>query len=120
MSWYIRIMKATLDWKTFESVQMEVGTIVKALPFPEAKIPAIILHVDFGVKRGILKTSAQITDRYLPENLVGKSVVGVVNFPPKQIGPFCSEFLLLGALDSKNGTALITVDSDVPLGARIA
>ena len=113
-------MKSSLDWETFESVQMEVGIVVNAVPFPEAKQPAIILHVDFGDKRGILKTSAQITHRYQPKTLIGKCVVGVVNFPPKQIGPFRSEFLLLGALDAENGTALVTIVASVPLGSRIA
>ncbi|MDA0304259.1 MAG: tRNA-binding protein [Bacteroidetes bacterium] len=113
-------MKPLLDWETFESVQMEVGVIVRVLPFPEARKPALIVHVDFGGERGILKTSAQITERYKPEDLLGQHVVGVVNFPPKQIGPFRSEFLLLGALDSQNGTTLVTIDASVSPGARIA
>jgi len=113
-------MKPLLDWETFESVRMEVGVVVQTRPFPEAKKPAMIVHVDFGSERGILKTSAQITERYSPDAIIGKRVVGVVNFPPKQIGPFRSEFLLLGALDAINGTALVTVDESVSIGARIA
>ncbi len=117
---YIRFMKALIDWETFESVQLEVGTVISAEPFPEARKPALIVHVDFGIPRGILKTSAQITQRYQSHALIGKQVVGVVNFPRKQIGPFQSEFLLLGALDANNGTALITVDEAVEPGTRIA
>lgn len=113
-------MNQLLDWETFESVQMEVGTVIFASPFPEAKQPAMIVHVDFGGTRGVLKTSAQITKRYQPEDIVGKQVVGVVNFPPKQIGPMRSEFLLLGALDAEKGTALLTVDKFIQPGSRIA
>ena len=113
-------MNQLLDWKTFESVQMEVGTVILATPFPEAKQPAMIVHVDFGDARGILKTSAQSTKRYQPEDIIGKQVVGVINFPSKQIGPMRSEFLLLGALDAEKGTALLTVDEFIQPGTRIA
>ena len=113
-------MDSTLQWETFEEVIMEVGVIIEVHDFPEARKPAFILHVNFGNERGILKTSAQITKRYSKDNLIGKRIVGVVNFPPKQIGPMISDFLLLGALDAVEGTALLEVESDVPLGSRIA
>ncbi len=113
-------MKNPLNWKEFERVHMHVGLVIEASVFKEAKNPAYIVNVDFGPEIGTLKTSAQITDRYNPAELIGKKVVAVTNFPPKQIGPIQSEFLLLGALDSLNGTALLEVPGDVAPGTRIA
>ena len=113
-------MENPLEWQEFERVHMHVGRIIDAQPFPEARQPAYILTVDFGPELGIKKTSAQLTQRYALEQLPGKSVVGVTNFPIKQIGPMQSAFLVLGALDEEFGTALLEVASDVKPGTRIA
>lgn len=113
-------MENPLAWREFERVHMHVGRILDARPFPEARKPAYILTVDFGPELGVKKTSAQLTQRYALEDLRGKSVVGVINFPTKQIGPVQSEFLVLGALDEESGTALLEVPSDVKPGTRIA
>ena len=86
--------KDTIDWDDFAKIDLRVGTIVKAELFPEARNPAIKVWVDFGIPIGTLKSSAQITDLYSPEALVGRQVVGVINFAPKQIGPFMSECLI--------------------------
>jgi len=106
-----------IDWSQFESVKMRVGTILEAYPFPEARRPALKLIIDFG-PLGIKKTSAQITELYSPEKLIGRQVIAVVNFPPKQIGPFMSEVLVLGAL-SENGVVLLNPDQKVPNGSSI-
>lgn len=98
---------------------MVIGQVQLAQEFPEAHKPAYILTVDFGPDFGVLKTSAQLTQRYTPQMLVGKRVVGVLNFPAKQIGPIQSQFLILGATDVTKGTSLIGTDHDVPLGTRI-
>lgn len=108
-----------LDFDTFLSVDMRVGKVTRAESFPEARKPAIKLWVDFGTDIGEKKTSAQITDNYTPENLIGRHVVGVVNFPPRQIGKFMSEFLVLGSSDEAGGIVLLTPDKDVPVGGRI-
>ncbi len=108
-----------LDFETFLQVDMRVGKVVKAEPYPEARKPAIKLWVDFGPEIGEKKTSAQITDNYSPDALVGKLVVGVVNFPPRQIGKFMSEFLVIGSADAAGGIVLLTPDQEVPLGGRI-
>lgn len=113
-------MENPLDWKEFERVHMHVGRIIDAQNFPEARKPAYVLTVDFGPELGIKKTSAQLTQRYALAELPGKTVVGVTNFPVKQIGPMKSEFLILGALDERMGTALLEVASDVKPGTRIA
>lgn len=113
-------MENPLTWDEFERVRMHVGLIVEASVFKEAQKPAYIICVDFGPKIGTLKTSAQVTDRYNPLDLIGKKVVAVTNFPPKQIGPIRSEFLLLGALDILTGTAVLEVPEDVAPGTRIA
>jgi len=110
---------AMLDLDTFLQVDMRVGKVLRAVPFPEARKPAIKLWVDFGADIGEKKTSAQITDNYTPENLIGRLVVGVVNFSPRQIGPFMSEFLLLGAADDTGGIVLLTPDQALPLGGRV-
>ena len=109
----------TIDWKDFEKVELRVGRIVKADLFPEARKPAYILHVDFGPEIGIRKSSAQITVLYTPDKLIGRLVVGVVNFPPKQIGPVRSECLVTGFHDANGNVALCVPDIDVPLGSKL-
>ena len=113
-------MENPLTWEEFERVQMHVGLVLEASVFEAARNPAYVVIVDFGPKIGSRKTSAQITDRYNPSELVGKKVVAVTNFPPKQIGPIRSEFLLLGALDTALGTAVVEVPENVAPGTRIA
>ncbi len=108
----------TISWNDFEKVELRVGTIVKAEPFPEARVPAYKLVVDFGEDIGTRKSSAQITDFYNPEELVGKQVVGVVNFPPKQIGPVRSECLVTGFY-SPEGVVLATPDKPCPNGLKL-
>lgn len=108
-----------LDFDTFLQTDMRVGKVLRAEPYPEARKPAIKLWVDFGPDIGEKKTSAQIVDNYTPESLIGRLVVGVVNFPPRQIGKFMSEFLVLGAEDKDGGIVLLTPDQSVPLGGRI-
>jgi len=109
----------TISWNDFAKINLRVGTVLEVRPFPEALKPAYQLWVDFGVELGTLKTSAQITDYYMPESLKGRQVIAVVNFPPKQIGPFLSECLILGALDP-NGVVLLSTDQPVANGIRIA
>src|SRR5882724_8554559 len=96
----------TIDWSDFELVDMRVGVIVDAQAFPEARKPALKLWIDFG-ELGVKRSSAQITDRYTPGELVGRRVVAVVNFPPKQIGPFVSEVLVLGAYGERGEVILL-------------
>lgn len=108
-----------LDFDTFLKVDIRVGRVLRAEPFPQARKPAIKLWVDFGDEIGTRKTSAQITKHYSPETLVGRMVMGVVNFPPRQIGPFMSEFLVLGVPDTDGGIVLLTPDQNVPLGGRM-
>jgi len=108
-----------LDFDTFLKVDIRVGTIVQAEPFPQARKPAIKLWVDFGAEIGIRKTSAQITAHYTPQTLIGRQVMGVVNFPPRQIGPFMSEFLVLGVPDPAGGIVLLAPDQTVPDGGRM-
>jgi tRNA-binding protein len=103
----------------FLAVDIRVGTVVEALPFPEARKPAYRLRIDFGATIGIKSSSAQITEHYAPEQLVGRRVMGVVNFPPRQIGPVRSEVLVLGAADANGHIVLVTPDNDVPNGARL-
>lgn len=108
----------TIDWADFERVDMRVGVIVDAQAFPEARRPAIKLWIDFG-ELGVKRSSAQITERYAPAELVGRRVVAVVNFPPKHIGPFLSEVLVLGAYGERGEVILLRPDFDVSPGARI-
>ena len=108
-----------IDWQDFTKVQLRVGRIVSAEPFEKARKPAYILHVDFGEELGIRKSSAQITDHYNPESLIGKLVVAVVNFPKKQIGPIQSECLVTGFHDENGAVALCVPDLNVPLGTRL-
>ena len=108
-----------LAWEEFDRVDMRVGRIVEVEAFPEARRPAWKLRVDFGEQLGVRRSSAQITN-YAREELLGRLVVGVVNFPPKQIGPFMSECLVIGALDDDRGVVLLRPDREVALGDRIA
>ena len=109
-----------ISFEQFLAVDIRVGTIVKAEPFPEARKPALKLFIDFGPAIGVKKSSAQLTKYYRPETLVGRQVAAVVNFPPRQIGPFSSEVLVLGALDDVNGVVLLRPDRDAAPGSRIA
>lgn len=111
-------MTNNLSWSDFEKVEMRVGTIIEANNFPEARNPSYQLLIDFGSEIGQRKTSAQITSLYKEEELIGKQVVAVVNFPKKQIANFMSECLVLGAVEGKNVTLLQT-DKDVENGLRI-
>lgn len=111
-------MTNNLSWDDFEKVEMRVGTILEAQDFPEARNPSYKLLIDFGEEIGTRKTSAQITALYSKEELIGKQVVAVINFPKKQIGNFMSECLVLGAVDGKNVTLLQT-DKTVENGLRI-
>jgi tRNA-binding protein len=110
---------AHITWADFEKVDLRVGRVVSAEVFAEARKPAYILHVDFGPDIGTLKSSAQITEHYNPEDLVGRLVMGVVNFPKKQIGPLMSECLVTGFHDENGAVVLCTPDQDVPLGSRL-
>ncbi len=109
----------TISWDEFEAVEMRVGTIIEAEAFPEARQPAYKLRVDFGDDIGIKKSSAQITDLYDIEDLVGKQVVGVVNFPPKQIGPIISECLVTGFYRQGEEVVLAVPDQEVPNGSKL-
>ena len=109
-----------ISWSDFEKVELRVGRIVSAEEFPEARKPAYILHVDFGDEIGIRKSSAQITDLYSPESLVGRLVVAVVNFPSKQIGPIRSECLVTGFHRDDGAVVLCQPADDVPLGAKLS
>jgi tRNA-binding protein len=108
----------TINWQDFEKVELRAGTIVQAEPFESARKPAIKVWVDLG-EWGIKKSSAQITHHYTPEQLIGRQVVCVVNFPPKQIGSFMSEVLVTGFLDTENRVVLCSIDKPVPNGAKL-
>lgn len=111
-------MAEPISFDDFLKVDIRAGRVVDAQPFPQARVPAIKLWIDFGPELGIRKSSAQITAHYTPEALIGRLVLAVVNFPPRQIGPFRSEVLTLGLSDAA-GVVLIGPDHDVPLGARL-
>jgi tRNA-binding protein len=108
----------TISWEDFERVDMRVGVVVDAREFPEARRPALKLAIDFG-PLGVKGSSAQITRHYTPAALVGRRVIAVVNFPPKRIGPFVSEVLVLGAYDDAGEVILLRPDVDVSPGSRI-
>jgi tRNA-binding protein len=108
-----------IGFDDFLKVDVRVGRIVEAAPFPQARKPAIRLVIDFGAEIGLKKSSAQITKHYRPEELVGRLVLAVVNFPPRQIGPMMSEVLTLGVPDEAGEVVLIHPDKDVPLGGRL-
>ncbi len=108
-----------ITWDDFMKVELRVGKVLSAEPFPQARKPAYILQVDFGPEIGVRKSSAQITALYSPEELVGRLVVGVVNFPKKQIGPFMSECLVTGFHNEAGEVALCVPDKAVPPGTRL-
>lgn len=108
-----------IDWNDFAKVELRVGRVVEASPFPEARKPAYILRIDFGPEIGIKKSSAQITHHYTPETLIGRLVVAVVNFPKKQIGPLQSECLVTGFHDADGHVALCMPEREVPLGTKL-
>lgn len=108
-----------ITFDDFQKVDIRVGRVIAAEPFPEARKPAFKLRVDFGEEIGEKKSSAQITVHYTPEDLVGRLVMGVVNFPPRQIGPVMSEVLVLGFMDNAGAVVLALPERDVPLGARL-
>ena len=109
----------TISYDDFRKVDVRVGTVVKAEPFPEARRPAIKLWVDFGSDLGVRKTSAQLTAHYTLETLIGRQVAAVVNFPDKQIGKFMSELLVLGFPDAEGEVVLVVPDKAVPDGGRL-
>ncbi len=109
-----------IDWQDFQKVALSVGTVVAVEDFPEARRPAYKLHIDFGGELGIKKSSAQITDLYDKDSLLGKQVVAVVNFPAKQIGPMMSECLVTGFHREDGAVVLAVPDGTVPNGSRLA
>jgi tRNA-binding protein len=109
----------TINYDDFAKVDIRVGRIMAAEEFPQARKPAYKLRIDFGPELGEKRSSAQITERYRPEELVGRLVLGVVNLPPKQIGPFVSEALTLGFADASGNVVLAGPERDVPLGSKL-
>jgi tRNA-binding protein len=108
-----------ISFDQFLLVDIRVGTVTEVQPFPEARKPAVKLWIDFGPQIGIRKSSAQITEHYTAESLIGRQVIAVVNFPPRQIGPFRSEVLTLGASDGEGRVVLLSPDLPVPNGSRM-
>jgi tRNA-binding protein len=111
---------AEIAWDDFEEVELRVGTVVRAEPFPEARKPALKLWIDLGTELGVKKSSAQIVALYRPETLVGRQVLCVTNFPPRQIGPFTSEVLTTGFYRAPGEVVLAVPDQPVPNGTRLA
>ncbi|MBC7440508.1 MAG: tRNA-binding protein [Flavobacterium sp.] len=109
-----------ITWQDFEKIDIRIGTIIEANDFPESKKPAVQLKIDFGETVGILKSSAQITQIYSKESLIGKQIVAVVNFPKKQIGKFMSECLVLGSIGVENEIVLLSSDLKVKNGLKIS
>lgn len=110
---------AVISFDDFLKVDVRLGRILKAEPFPEARKPAYKLTVDFGPEIGVKRSSAQVTEHYTTDELAGRPVAAVVNFPPRQIGPFMSEVLCLGFPDADGKVVLVTVDRDAPIGGRL-
>jgi tRNA-binding protein len=108
-----------ISFQDFLKVELRAGKIVEVLDFPEARKPAYKLKIDFGPEIGIKKSSAQITRHYTKEQLLGRTVMAVVNFPPKQVGPFMSECLTVGVHDANGDVVLVGLDKPVPLGAKL-
>src|SRR5690349_18660601 len=112
-------MTDLIAFSDFEKVEVRVGTIIEAQPFPEARKPALKLRIDFGPEIGVKRSSAQITVHYKPDQLIGRQVCAVVNFPPRQIGPLLSEVLTLGFPDEDGAVVLIRPDFKVPNGGKL-
>ena len=110
---------AEITFDDFLKVDIRVGRITRAEPYPEARKPAIKMWIDFGPELGEKKTSAQVTQHYSPETLIGKQVMAVVNFPPRQIGKFMSEVLVLGAPDDEGEVVMLAPDKEIPVGGRM-
>ena len=108
-----------INWEDFEKVDVRVGKVLEAEPFPEARKPAMKLYIDFGPEVGAKGTSAQLTAHYEPNEIVGRQVVAVVNFPPKRIAGFESEVLVLGVPDEEGAVVLLAPDREVPLGGKM-
>ena len=113
------MMSDTISCDDFQKVELKIGTVVRAEEFPEARKPAYKVWVDFGGELGVKKSSAQITVHYEPEDLIGRQIVAVVNFPPMQIGPIKSEFLLTGFYDDDGAVVIAQPERPVPNGARL-
>ncbi len=108
-----------ISYEDFANIDIRVGRIIQVEDFPQARKPAYKLLIDFGPELGVKRSSAQVTTHYTKEDLLGKQIIAVINFPPKQIGPFLSEVLTLGAPDGEGGVVLLTPTQDVPLGGRM-